>query len=140
MKTLNSKLLIRMGAISGMLGCLVDVISSTILGRRLSGYDHLRSPLNQLGIQSSPVVHEIALWWEIVGVLMIVFGLSIFQAFSAKKRQALIASLLVMLYGLDEGIGSGLLPADKAGAHHSWTGIIHILIGGIGVLGLAFFP
>lgn len=140
MINLNSKSLIRMGAISGMLGCLVDVISSTILGSRISGYNHLRSPLSQLGIQSSPVAHEIAFWWEIVGVLMIVFGLSIYLAFRDNKKQVVIASVLVILYGLGEGLGSGLLPADIAGAHHSWTGIIHILIGGIGVVGLAFFP
>ncbi len=140
MRIRNRKIWIRIGAISGILGCLVDVISSTILGSRISGYSHLRSPLSQLGTQSSPVAHEIALWWEIVGVFMIVFGLSIYQAFRDKKKQAVIASVLVILYGLGEGLGSGLLPADKAGAHHSWTGIIHIFIGGIGVLGLAFFP
>ena len=134
------KLLIGIGAISGILGCLVDVVSSTVLGSQIEGYDHLRSPLSQLGISTSPVAKEIAFWWEIVGILMIFFGISIYVAFKDKKKNARIASLLIILYGIGEGLGSGLFPADKAGTIHSGTGIFHILIGGMGVVGLAFFP
>jgi hypothetical protein len=134
------KLLIGIGAISGILSCLVDVVSSTVLGSQIEGYDHLRSPLSQLGISSSPVASEIALWWEIVGILMILFGISIYVAFRDKGKNALIASMLLILYGIGEGLGSGLFPADKAGTIHSDTGIFHILIGGMGVVGLAHFP
>lgn len=129
-----------MGALCGILGCMVDATASTMLGSRVQGYNHLRSPLSQLGIQASPVAHEIAFWWMIVGILMILFGLSIYLAFRERKGMAMVAAFLVILYGMGEGLGSGLFPADKAGTAHSGIGIFHIFIGGIGVLGLAFFP
>ena len=136
----NEKLLIRTGAISGILACIVDVISSIVLGSRITGYNHLRSPLSQLGIQSSPVAKEIAFWWDMVGVFMIIFGIGLYIAYRNKKKPALTAAILLMLYGLGEGLGSGFFPADKAGSLHSGTGIFHIIVGSIGVSGLAIFP
>lgn len=136
----KSRILIRVGAICGILACIVDATASTVLGNRIPDYNHLRSPLSQLGIRSSPVAHEIAFWWVMMGILIMLFGLSIYLAFPGKKGKAMMAAILVILYGMGEGLGSSLFPADQAGMAHSATGIFHILIGGIGVLGLAFFP
>jgi hypothetical protein len=133
-------MLIQVGALCGILACMVDATASTVLGNRIPDYDHLRSPLSQLGIRSSPVAHEIAFWWVMMGILIILFGLSIYLAFPEKKGKAMVAAILVILYGMGEGLGSSLFPADQAGMALSATGIFHILIGGIGVLGLAFFP
>ena len=35
---------------------------------------------------------------------------------------------------------SGIFPADKAGEVHTWTGIVHNAIGGIGVTAIMIFP
>lgn len=133
------KVAIRTGAMAGITGCAIDVVSMFVLGNQIDGYNQLKDAISQIGISSSPVASQIDTWWIIVGCLLILFGIGIMLNFENHK-QSVWGGLLIIIYGMGEGLGSGLLSADEAGTAHSFTGILHILIGGVGVIGIMFLP
>jgi hypothetical protein len=134
------KIFIGITALAGIMGCLIDLGGTFILGNRIPGYNQLKHTMSQMGILSSPVAKEIAFCWIAMGVLLILFALGIKIACEEKKKLSVIASCLIILYGFGEGMVSGIFPADKAGEPHTWTGIIHNGIGGVGVIAIMIFP
>jgi hypothetical protein len=140
MKTKVKKSLIIITALSGIAGCLVDMGGTFILGNRIEGYHQLKDTLSQMGILSSPVAKEVSICWVAMGILLMLFAVGIRIAYEDRKKIAGIATLLVILYGFGEGMISGLFPADKAGEVHTWTGIVHNAISGVGVLAIMIFP
>jgi hypothetical protein len=140
MKPKLKKLLITLTALAGIAGCLVDMGGTLILGNRIEGYHQIKDTMSQMGILSSPVAKEVAICWIAMGILLIVFAMGIRIAFEERKKMAGIATLLVILYGFGEGMISGIFPADKAGEVHTWTGIVHNAISGVGVLAIMIFP
>jgi hypothetical protein len=135
------KTFIKIAAVAGILGCMIDTIATFLYGARIEGYNQFRIPMSQLGIASSPVARQISISWILMGTLLIIFGLGLRFAFEKNKRSAIIICWLLILYGFGEGLISGIFPADKAGVvHHSWVGYIHNLIGGVGVIAIMLFP
>lgn len=134
------KPLIIITAVSGIAGCVIDLGGTFILGNRIDGYRQIKDTMSQMGIVSSPVAKQIAICWIAMGILICLFALGIWIAYSKKGKMAGLASLLVILYGIGEGMVSGIFPADKAGEVHTWTGIVHNAIGGIGVTAIMIFP
>jgi hypothetical protein len=135
----NKKILIKWTSFAGIAGCLVDLISMFILGREIKGYSPLSNTMSMMGTSNSPVDHQIALWWILMGILFIIFGLGIRYAFSDKKKLAIIASWLIILYGVGEGLGSALFPEDIPGTSHTFTGLLHNFMGGLGTTSITIF-
>jgi hypothetical protein len=127
-------------ALAGIMGCLIDLGGTLILGNRIPGYNQLKHTMSQMGILSSPVAREIAFCWIAMGTLLILFALGIRIAYEEKKKLSVIAFWLIVLYGFGEGLVSGIFPADKAGEAHTWIGIVHNGIGGVGVIAIMIFP
>jgi hypothetical membrane protein len=140
MKPKHRKTLIIITALTGMTACMVDLGGTFILGHRIDGYNQLKHTMSQMGILSSPVANEMALCWITMGILLILFGVGIRFVYATRKKMADIAALLMILYGIGEGMVSGIFPADKAGEAYTWTGIVHNAIGGIGVIAMMIFP
>lgn len=134
------KAFIKIAAVAGILGCLIDTGATFLFGARIEGYNQFRIPMSQLGIASSPVAWQISISWVLMGILLIIFGLGLRFAFEGNKRSAIIICWLLILYGFGEGLISGIFPADKAGEVHTWIGYVHNLIGGLGVIALMLFP
>jgi len=133
------KLFITTASLSGIAACLVDSISMFILGREIKGYSILHNAMSAMGRPNSPVDHRIDLWWVLMGILFLIFGLGIRWAFSDQKKWGMAASVLIMLYGIGEGLGSALFPEDKGGAMHSFNGILHNLLGSVGIVSITIF-
>lgn len=136
----HRKAIIIIAAIAGILGCLIDLGATFILGNRIDGYNQFKGTMSQMGILSSPVAKEVAICWIAMGILIIIFALGIRLAYEDKKDTIVIISWLLILYGIGEGMVSGIFPADKAGESHTWIGIVHNLIGGAGVTAIMLFP
>jgi Protein of unknown function (DUF998) len=137
----GKKVIIKIAAFAGILGCLIDTGATFIYGARIEGYNQFRIPMSQLGIASSPVAEQIAISWILMGSLLIIFGLGLRFAFEGNKRSAIIICCLLILYGFGEGLISGIFPADRAGVvHHTLIGYVHNLIGGVGVIAIMLFP
>jgi hypothetical protein len=136
----HKKTFIIIAACAGILGCLVDLGATYFLGNRIDGYNQFKGTMSQIGISSSPVAKEVAICWIAMGILIIIFALGIRFAHEDKKETVIIISWLLILYGFGEGLVSGIFPADKAGESHTWIGIVHNLIGGVGVTAIMLFP
>lgn len=96
--------------------------------------------MSKLGADLSPVSAEISLWWVVMGVLIIIFGLGLRNAFDTSGKYAKTASWFVILYGLGEGLGSAVFPANHSVSGINPSVIIHDILGGIGVFTIILLP
>jgi hypothetical membrane protein len=129
----NRKIIVLTGAAACFTGCTGDFLSLYILGAKYPGYSHLADPVSFLGSSASPVSHLISVFWIILGVLMILFAIGFRTAYSSDDRYVKIAFWLLILYGLGEGMGSGLFKADQVNNSYTLSFIIHDILGGAGV-------
>lgn len=127
-------------AVACILVCIGEFVTLFVFGAFYPGYNHLKDTMSLLGASVSPVSDEISLWWVIAGLLLIFFGTGFRKAFSEKGLYAKGASWLIMLYGFGEGISSGAFKANHIANGLTISGIIHDILGGIGVLAILLLP
>lgn len=75
-----------------------------------------------------------------MGMLLIFFAIGFKMAFKEKGRPASTASWLIALYGIGEGIGSGVFKAEKLAGSLTLSGIYHDVLSGIGVIAVLILP
>ncbi len=133
-------------AVAGLVASLGDFAVTLILGFFYPNYNHFKLVMSELGTSQSPVALWISLWWIVFGILFIIFGIGFKKALALDKKVAsapravTIASLLIMVFGLGAGIGSGLFPMDPSGSETTLAGELHDIGAGIGFLALMFVP
>lgn len=120
--------------------CIGEFVFMFLLGCFYPGYNQLKDTMSSLGASVSPVSNEISAWWILMGILFIFFATGLKKAFAEKKIYAIIASWLIALYGIGEGIGSGLFKANHVANQHTTSGSIHDILGGVGVAAILLFP
>jgi hypothetical protein len=120
--------------------CIGEFVTLFAFGAHYPGYNQLKETMSSLGATNSPFSNEISIWWVIMGVLLIFFGTGLRKAFPEKDLYSKIASLLIMLYGFGEGIGSGAFKADHIVNGLTTSAIIHDILGGIGVTAILLLP
>jgi hypothetical protein len=125
-----------LSALAGILAAIIDLSSMFIFGICRLGYHSMNDTVSSLGASASPASDQISAIWIIVGILLIFFGLGFGKEFSAKGRFARIASWMIVLYGMGEGIGSGLFKANGP----TISGMLHELFGSVGVIAILFLP
>jgi hypothetical protein len=136
----NSHIFIIISSVACIVVCIGEFVTVFAFGELYPGYSHLKDNMSLLGTSISPVSGEISLWWVIMGVLLIFFGIGLIKSFEEKERSAKLAPWLIILYGIGEGIGSGLFKADRTVNGLSTSAIIHDIVGGIGVAAILLFP
>jgi hypothetical protein len=129
-----------MSSIACIFACTGEFVALFLGGAFYPGYSQLRDTMSSLGTSVSPVSAEISTWWVIMGFLLIIFGTGFYKAFSGNGQFAKIASWLIIIYGLGEGIGSGAFKAENVAIGMFPSALIHDLLGGIGVTAIIFFP
>lgn len=132
--------LIKITAIICIIVCIADFILLFLLGTYYPGYSQLTNTISSLGASASPVSGLISLWWILIGILFIFFGFIFRKAFDKNLKNVKFASILSMLYGLGEGIGSGLFKADRIAGKMTNSFIMHDIMGSIGVIAALIFP
>jgi hypothetical protein len=137
---INRKIVVLAGALACFTGCTGDFISIFILGPKYPGYSQISDTMSALGSSSSPVSDLISVLWVILGCLIIIFAIGFRTAYSPGNRYLKIAFWLLVLYGLGEGLGSGLFKADLVNNSYSVSFIIHDILGGAGVLAILILP
>ena len=120
--------------------CIGEFITIFVFGAFYPGYSQLKNTTSSLGASISPVSDEISIWWVIMGILLIFFGIGFKKVFSGKGGWANLASWLIILYGFGEGIGSGMFKANLTGNGLTNSLIIHDILGAIGVISILIFP
>jgi hypothetical protein len=116
-----------------LLACVGDFTAMYIFGRSIPGYSVLFSTMSSLGASNSPVSFQMSLWWVIMGLLVVTFGIGFRMSFLKPDIWVKTASWLLIIYGIGEGMGSGFFKADHIGNKLSTSCIIHDTLGGIGI-------
>jgi hypothetical membrane protein len=136
----NKKKFIVISAITGLIACEGDFIFMYLLGLHYPEYSQLTNTMSSLGASNSPVSQVMSLWWIIMGIMFIIFAIGFRYSYSKEGKYAKIISWLLILYGLGEGMGSGIFKADHIDNSLTTSGIIHNIVGGIGVASLIVLP
>jgi hypothetical protein len=120
--------------------CVADLIALYVLGKQFPDYSQASDTISLLGSPVSPVSNIASAWWIILGILFIAFAAGFYAEFRNKGRTALAAGILIAIYGLGEGMGSGLFKVDHSGGTMTTATIIHDAVGGMGILAVLTVP
>ena len=136
----NRKTLIGLSVIACCVACVGDFVVLFVFGNQYPGYSQLYDTMSSLGATASPVSFIVSAWWVILGLLFFVFAFGFRLAFSPVNKYVNLAFWLIIIYGLGEGLGSGLFKADHQDGLLTSSAIIHDILGGIGVTALVLLP
>jgi hypothetical protein len=136
----SRNLLIKCAAVIGIAACLGDLLMTHLLGNRYPGYNSNLQSMSELGEGSSPVAGIASAWWIIMGVMFIFFGYGFHRAFQQFGKTARAAGWMLALYGIGEGLGSGLIAGTPGKAFRTPGSIFHNLVGGVGMLAAILLP
>jgi hypothetical membrane protein len=136
----NRRILVFAGAAAFFTGCIGDFLSLFVLGPEYPGYSQVYDTMSSLGSSVSPVSDIISTWWIILGILMVIFAFGFRAAYSPGDKYVKIAFWLLILYGLGEGLGSGLFKADRVSGSYTTSFIVHDILGGAGVVAILILP
>ncbi len=137
---INRKVVVLSGAFACIAGCIGDFAALFILGHEYPGYSQLHDTMSSLGSSVSPVSDIISILWIILGILMIMFAFGFRAAYSPGDKYVKIVFWLLILYGLGEGLGSGLFKADRVSGSYTTSFIVHDILGGAGVVAILILP
>jgi hypothetical membrane protein len=133
-------LLIRTSAVIGILACLGDPIMITLLGIWYPDYKPFLQAMSDLGHAGSPVAHIASAGWIIMGLMFVIFGYGFYRAFLPHAKMARTAGWMLALYGIGEGLGSGLIPGSPGKTFQTPSSIFHNLLGAVGVSAAILLP
>jgi hypothetical membrane protein len=137
---INRKVVVLSGAFACIAGCVGDFLTIYILGSEYPDYSQLHDTMSSLGSSVSPVSDIISISWIILGILMVMFALGFRAAYSPGDKYVKIVFWLLILYGLGEGLGSGLFKADRVSGSYTTSFIIHDILGSAGVFAILILP
>jgi hypothetical membrane protein len=139
-KESRSAWMIRISAVIGVLACLGDLCMIHILGTRYPGYKPFFQAMSDMGHEGSPVARIVSTGWILMGLMFIIFGYGFYRAFLHYTKMAGTAGWLLALYGIGEGLGSGLIPGTSGKPFQTPGSILHSSLGGVGVLAAILLP
>lgn len=122
------------------MACVGDFAVTFLIGFLDKDYDLLNQSESSLGSSNSPVAVYMNTWAWIFSLLFVISAIALRQTVFSKGRWQQIAVWLIVIYGIGEGIGSGLFPFDHIGNRLTLSGKLHSLFSGIGVAALAALP
>lgn len=131
---------IKVGAISGLLACVGDILVPEILAGSYPGYDPVMQAESILGAAGSPVAGWFTTWSVCLALLLFVFAWGLQQAFWPTVKGMDLAVWLLVVYGIGEGLGSGVFPFNHNGGGLSLTGKLHAVLSVVGLAALYLLP
>lgn len=137
---MDANRIVKLSCLACIIACIGDFAVMFFLGTLYPGYSQLKNTMSSLGASVSPVSDLMSAWWIIVGLLFAFFGFGFHVAFNKKTKSETIASWLIIIYGLGEGIGSGAFKADHIGNSPTISSLIHNALGGAGIAAILFLP
>jgi len=134
------KIIVISGAVACLAACVGDFLFTFLLGSRYPGYSQVFDVMSFLGSSESPVSDLISFWWVILGFLILIFAAGFRAAFEPGNNYTKLTFWLIVIYGLGEGMGSGLFKADIINNSVSTSFLIHDILGGAGVFAILILP
>ena len=130
----------KIGAVSGILACLGEFAVETYAAFHYPGYSAISQSISRLGSYESPFYILITSWSVVFTFLISLFAYGFWIAFKRDFKGAKLASFLIFLYGLGEGLVAGIFPMDTTLIDKVDLLGAHNISSGIGVLSLVLFP
>jgi hypothetical protein len=127
---------IKLAGWSGIAAFLLAVPGTILLGFLKPGYDPISSTISELGERGSTLFLPAAALFIAIGLCEIVFAISLYLR-SRPRKAALFGSILLMVNGLFDYVGSGVFPIDSGGGFESASGRIHFIVS---VIGMSVMP
>ncbi len=127
-------------AILCITACAADLILIYVLGKQIPGFNQLTHTLSSLGVSGSPVAGIVSIWSVILGVVFVFFAFGFRNTFRAYGKQINKVFWLIILYGLGEGVASGIFRIDILNGRLTNMAVLHEFLGGIGVTALLLLP
>lgn len=128
------------GVVACWLVCIGDLTVNFILGIHLPGYHMLMETESYLGRTGMPTAPYVAVWGIFFSILFLLFARSWYDFFPQKTKAVTISTALLILYGVGEGLGSGLVHFDQVNGHATVSGVIHQIFSMSTDTGLFVFP
>ena len=130
---------VKTGAMACLLFLTLEMAIDIVLSTSLPEYAWYRSSISQLGHGESPFASWVMVWGFCFFALLTTFALGFYRAYT-RQAHSFWASLMIFIYALGEGLGSGLFPLDPPGADPTVSTLLHNVFSGVGDLGLIAFP
>jgi small-conductance mechanosensitive channel len=129
---------------AALITCLVatvcDLVSLAVFAHFYAAYNPKLQPISALGASGSPISLFVSGWWVFLGLVFLVFSYAYGKSNFLHHPAQRISAWLMGVYALGEEAGSGLFPGNHLANHLTATGIVHNIIGGIGVIALVTIP
>ena len=120
--------------------CIADIVLIYVFGNQIPGFNQLKGTLSSLGVSTSPVAGAVTIWSVALGLIFVFFAFGFRETFHTYGKQTNKASWLIVLYGLGEGVASGIFRADRIDGHLTNLAYLHDILGGIGVVAILLLP
>lgn len=127
-------------ATCGLLASCGDFIVTFSLGALFPGYNSLHHSESYLGTSQSPVAFYMNTWGIVFFLLLLIFATGLRKFLFQQGKWELTVVICVALYGLGEGLGSGLFPYNHVNKVLTLSGEFHSFFGAMGGAALAIFP
>lgn len=136
----DNSLFIVAAAVCGWLACVGDFVITFFLESLYPGYNFIYQTESYLGTSDSPVASYMNVWGVTFFILVSIFAAGFSLAFLRQEKWAKTISLLIFLYGLGEGAGSGIFPFDHVNGKLTFSGLVHSVFSAAGVLSMVLVP
>ncbi len=130
----------KIGAVSGILACVGEFAVETYAAFHYRGYSAISQSISRLGAHESPFYILITSWSVVFTFLISLFAYGFWIAFKKDFLGAKLASFLIFVYGLGEGLVAGIFPMETTLIDKVDLFSAHNISSGIGVLSLVLFP
>ncbi|MCB0602889.1 MAG: DUF998 domain-containing protein [Saprospiraceae bacterium] len=135
----RNKRIIRTGFLACWLLVLGDWLADVYFSHHFPGYSWQQESISYLGQAGSPVEHAVKYWGIVFFVLLVLFARGYWEAFRPGFPAAIV-SILIAIYGLGEGMGSGLFPINPPGTPFTIAAQWHEILSGIGDAAIILMP
>ena len=131
---------VQIAALSGALACILEFVMEVYAASKNTGYHSMSQTISYLGNPISPTYHLIKIWNIVFAVLFIYFAWGFYTVF--KKQGAIIktAFVLLLIYGLAQGLGAGIFTMDALKTQNTWSNLWHNVFSIVGDIGMVLFP
>ncbi len=131
---------IQMAAFAGIMIAACDLPFNGYLGLITPGYDWVIQSESALAEMNPVAAQWQAIWGVIFTLAFATYALGLWKAARVWGKPIRWVAVVVLIYGIGQGIGSGWMPLQHSGAQLTVQGVLHETFGGIGMLGLFIAP
>ena len=139
MKKLSNALPGMAGA-SGWFASCGDFVVTFVLGAQYPGYHFMQQTESYLGANGSPVATSMNVWGVVFCLLLLFFAYGLRKTMLSTGLWPTVAIYCIAVYGLGEGMGSGLFPHNYVNGILNFAGQLHDVFGALAGVAIVILP